>query len=81
MSTLETWYTNNLATYEDRIDRNAGFCGDRSINTGSTSWWNYDTKKGYGTNETAYGAHGRMYLPRSKLEADLFFLSRKPGIC
>ena len=60
MSTLETWYTNNLATYEDRIDRNAGFCGDRSINTGSTSWWSSDTKKGYGTNTTAYGPFSRI---------------------
>ena len=60
MTTLETWYTNNLATYENRIDTNAGFCGDRSINTGSTSWWGSDTNKGYGTNTTAYGPWSRI---------------------
>ncbi len=30
MTRLETWY-NNLATYADKIDTNAGFCGDRSM--------------------------------------------------
>ena len=30
MKELETWYANNLAAYESKIDKNAGFCGDRS---------------------------------------------------
>ena len=60
MTTLETWYTNNLASYTDKIDINAGFCGDRSINTRSTSWWSSDTKKGFGTNTTVYGPFSRI---------------------
>ena len=60
MTTLETWYTNNLASYADKIDINAGFCGDRSINTGSETWINWDTKKGFGTNATAYGPFSRI---------------------
>ncbi|MDE5539818.1 MAG: hypothetical protein K2J20_04970 [Bacilli bacterium] len=59
LQALETWYTANLASYASKIDTNAGFCNDRSINTGSTTWLSVDTKKGYGTNATAYGAHER----------------------
>ncbi len=56
---LGTWYTNKLASYASKIDTNAGFCGDRSINTGSETWWSSDTKKGFGTNATAYGPFSR----------------------
>ena len=61
MTELETWYTNKLASYADKIDTNAGFCGDRSMNTGSETWWDNDTRKGYGTNATAYGPFSRFF--------------------
>ena len=34
LSVLNTWYSNNLLSYDDKIDINAGFCGDREMETG-----------------------------------------------
>ena len=34
-SSLNTWYSNNLVSYADKIDGNAGFCGDRRVTSGS----------------------------------------------
>ncbi len=35
---LEKWYEANLVSYEDKIDKNAGFCGDRTVgNYGSNT--------------------------------------------
>lgn len=59
LTELETWYETNLMNYADKIDGNAGFCGDRSVNTGSSAWAPWDTKKGYGKNATAYGIFNR----------------------
>ena len=47
---LDTWYQNNLAVVSDKIDGNAGFCGDRTYVSGS----------GYGANSTRYGANMRL---------------------
>ena len=41
---LDTWYVNNLASYANHIDINAGFCNDRSLRSGT----------GIGTTETTY---------------------------
>ena len=68
MKKLETWYTNNLVSYENKIDIHAGFCGDRSINKESTTWWSSDTKKGYGTNATAYGLFDKIYTESAKIK-------------
>ena len=51
MNTLETWYNNNLASYEkDYIDTGAGFCSDRNLQSGSWS----------ATGSHNYAAHGRL---------------------
>jgi len=56
---LNTWYTNNLASYESKIDANAGFCNDREPSTSNT------TSNGLGgtgtTIITYYGAYIRFY--------------------
>ena len=57
---LDTWYQNNLQSYADKISRDAGFCGDRRIATSSETFWINDTKRGYGTNTTAYAPFSRF---------------------
>jgi len=38
---IDTWYTSNLSTtYGSHLESSAGFCGDRSVNSGS-SWTTY----------------------------------------
>ena len=49
-SSLNTWYQNNLANDADKIDGNAGFCGDRTTYSGS----------GTGTSRTYYAAYNRL---------------------
>ena len=55
---LDNWYRDNLATnYGDKIDGNAGFCGDREPSTSeSTS----NGSGGIGTTTTYYGAYIRL---------------------
>ncbi len=60
---LETWYNNNLKTYESVID-NSVWCNDKT-NVTDTSYnpWSYGgnaTGLGYGTNKTYYGATQRL---------------------
>ena len=59
---LETWYTNNLKTYESVIDDTV-WCNDKT-NVTDTSYnpWGYSnvTGLGYGTNVTYYGATQRL---------------------
>ena len=47
---LDEWYQNNLLSYADDIDGNAGFCNDRTPYSGS----------GIGTTNTDYGAYNRL---------------------
>ena len=47
---LEQWYQNNLTSVADKIDGNAGFCGDRTPYSGS----------GAGTTATDYAAYNRL---------------------
>jgi len=54
---LEKWYTNNLSSYESKIDINAGFCGDRAP---STSHNELNNLGGIGTTQTYYGAFIRL---------------------
>ena len=52
MNILNTWYNNNLASYEtDYIDTGAGFCSDRNLQSGSWS----------ATGSHNYAAYGRLY--------------------
>ena len=48
-TTLDTWYQNNLTGYSSLI-ADSGFCGDRSLSSGT----------GIGTTSTEYGAWGRL---------------------
>ena len=57
-SILDTWYQNNLATnYGDKIDGNAGFCGDRQPSTSSST---SNGSGGTGTTTTYYGGYIRL---------------------
>ena len=59
---LDTWYTNNLRSYEDDLDGNAGFCGDREPSTSSSS---SNGSGGTGTTQTYYGAYIRLYTNKA----------------
>ena len=66
LTNLETWYNNNLKSYESVID-NTVWCNDKT-NVTDTSYdpWPYDgnaTGLGYGTNKTYYGATQRLVSP------------------
>ena len=51
MNTLNTWYNNNLASYEaDYIDTGAGFCSDRNLQSGNWS----------ATRSHRYAPYGRL---------------------
>ena len=57
MNRLNTWYNNNLASYEeDYIDTGAGFCSDRNLQSGSWS----------ASGNHNYAAYGRLYNKGSK---------------
>ena len=47
---LDTWYSKNLASHSDKIDGNAGFCGDRRVSSGT----------GGGTRSTDYQPYTRI---------------------
>ena len=61
LTNLETWYNNNLKTYESVIADNV-FCNDKT-NVTDTSYdpWDWSPNGlGYGTNATYYGATQRL---------------------
>ena len=60
LTNLETWYTNNLASYESKL-ADTIWCNDKSTFTKYTSGSTYGTGLGYGTNTTGYGALNRIY--------------------
>ena len=60
LTNLETWYTNNLASYESKL-ADTIWCNDKSTFTTYTSGSTYGTGLGYGTNKTGYGAYNRIY--------------------
>ena len=51
LKNLETWYTNNLASYADKL-ADTIWCNDKSTVSGGL---------GYGTNATDYAAYNRIY--------------------
>ena len=55
---IDTWYQDNLSSYADKIDGNAGFCGDRTPSTSSSS---SNGSGGTGTTTTYYGGYIRLY--------------------
>ena len=55
---LDSWYQNNLTDVSNKIDGNAGFCGDRTPSSSSSS---INNSGGTGTTATYYGAYVRLY--------------------
>ena len=45
---LDSWYSSNLASYADKISKEAGFCGDRELQIGSWSSTGSHNYAGYG---------------------------------
>ena len=91
LTNLETWYTNNLKTYESVIDDNV-WCNDKT-NVTDTSYnpWGYSnvTGLGYGTNVTYYGAAQRLLStsgsaggtgPSLKCNGELSKINSKVGL-
>ena len=56
---LDSWYQSNLSSYASKIDGNAGFCGDRTPSTSSSSSNNLG---GIGTTKTYYGGFMRLFI-------------------
>ena len=74
---LDTWYQNNLTSVADKIDGNAGFCGDREPSTSSSS---SNGSGGTGTTYTWYGAYIRLVNSKNPTfecenESDLYTTS------
>ena len=91
LTNLETWYTNNLKTYESVIDDTV-WCNDKT-NVTDTSYnpWDYSnvTGLGYGTNVTYYGATQRLVStsgsaggtgPSLKCNGELSKINSKVGL-
>ena len=91
LTNLETWYTNNLKTYESVIDDNV-WCNDKT-NVTDTSYnpWGYSNVNGlgYGTNRTYYGAAQRLVSksnsaggtgPSLKCNGELSKITSKVGL-
>ena len=70
LGVLNTWYQNNLASYVDDIDMNAGFCNDRQPSTSSST---SNGSGGTGTTQTYYGAYIRLYSGGSSSNASPSF--------
>ena len=62
LSSLNTWYQSNLTGVSDKIDGNAGFCGDRMPSTNSST---SNGLGGTGVTETYYGGYIRLYINKS----------------
>ena len=60
LTNLETWYTNNLSSYESKL-ADTIWCNDKSTFTTYTSGSTWGTGLGYGTKQTGYGAFNRIY--------------------
>ena len=60
LTNLETWYNNNLESYESKL-ADTIWCNDKSTFTTFTSGSTFGTVLGYGTNQTGYGAYNRIF--------------------
>ena len=58
LNELNEWYSSNLSSYTDKIDGNAGFCGDRTPYTNSSGT---TSGGGTGTTTTYYAGYIRLY--------------------
>ena len=61
LNELNEWYSSNLSSYADKIDGNAGFCGDRTPYTNSSG-----TTSGGGTGTTTTYYAGYIRLNKNK---------------
>ena len=59
---LDSWYQTNIANkgFGNKVSTEAGFCNDRRVAGSSETFWTSDTKRGYGTNTTAYAPFSRF---------------------
>ena len=70
---VDSWYSSNLANYSDKISKEAGFCGDRNMASGS-SWSSTPSSTIY------YAARERLYTNKTPTlkcsnSADLYTVS------
>ena len=90
LTNLETWYTNNLKTYESVIDDNV-WCNDKTNVTDISydPWGITPNGKGYAKNVTYYGATQRLVSksksaggtgPSLKCNGDLSKITSKVGL-
>ena len=90
LTNLETWYKNNLKTYENVIDDNV-FCADKNNVTDITfdSWDITPTGLGYGSNATYYNSFQRLVStsgsaggtgPSLKCNGELSKINSKVGL-
>ena len=65
LTNLETWYKNNLASYEDKL-ADVIWCNDKSVVTDTTINFPFvsknETNFGYGTNTNTYSATPRLMM-------------------
>ena len=90
LTNLETWYNNNLKTYESVIDDNV-WCNDKTnvTDTSYDPWRITPNGLGYGTNKTYYGATQRLVStsgsaggtgPSLKCNGELSKITSKVGL-
>ena len=92
LTNLETWYKNNLTTYE-KVIADTVWCNDKTkVTDTSYNPWSYGgnaTGLGYGTNKTYYGATQRLVStsnsaggtgPSLKCNGELSKISSKVGL-
>ena len=90
LTNLETWYTNNLKTYESVIDDNV-WCNDKTNVTDISydPWGITPNGKGYAKNVTSYGATQRLVSksksaggtgPSLKCNGELSKITSKVGL-
>ena len=90
LNNLETWYNNNLKTYENLIDDTV-WCNDKTNVTDTTydPWGETPNGYGYGTNVTYYGATQRLVStsdsaggtgPSLKCNGELSKINSKVGL-
>ena len=90
LTNLETWYTNNLTTYEKVID-DAVWCNDKTnvTDTSYDPWRIKPNGLGYGANKTYYGATQRLAIksgsaggtgPSLKCNGELSKITSKVGL-
>ena len=60
LTNLETWYTNNLSTYADKL-ADTIWCNDKSTFNTFTNGTTYGTGLGYAKKITGYGSYYRLF--------------------